>query len=83
MKVYREIEKTIIKINDIKTKEKIIYQHERPISVNHTDINKIVLSNKGSFSKKDFKYFLDYKDAKTIRPLWIFLSKIRAYRRWN
>ena len=83
MKVYREIEKTIIKINDIKTKKKIIYQHERPISVNHTDINRIVLSNKGSFSKKDFKYFIDYKDAKTIRPLWIFLSKIRAYRRWN
>ena len=77
------MEKTIIKINDIKIKKNIIYQHERPISVNHTNINKIVLSNKGSFSKKDLKYFIDYKDAKKIRPLWIFLSKIRAYRRWN
>ena len=44
------------------------------------DINKIVVSNKVSFGKKGFKYFIGYKDAK-IRPLCIFLPKMSAYRR--
>ena len=44
------------------------------------DINKTVVSNKVSFDKKGFKYFIGYKDAK-IRPLCIFLSKASTYRR--
>ena len=43
------------------------------------DINKIVVSNKVFFCKKDFKYFISYKNAKTIRLLCIFLLKICAY----
>ena len=38
------------------------------------DIIKIVVSNKVSFGKKGFKYFIGYKDAK-IRTLRIFFSK--------
>ena len=30
------------------------------------DINKIVVSNKDYFGKKDFKYFIGYKDAKKL-----------------
>ena len=30
------------------------------------DINKIVVSNKVYFGKKDFKYFIGYKDAKKL-----------------
>ena len=44
------------------------------------DTNKIVVSNKISFGKNDFTYFIDYKDAKNIRPLCIFLPKMSAYR---
>ena len=40
----------------------------------------MVVSNKVSFSKKRFKYFIGYKDVK-IRPLCIFLPKICACRR--
>ena len=40
----------------------------------------MVVSNKASFGKKDFKYFIGYKDAK-IRPLCIFLLKMSAHRR--
>ena len=29
--------------------------------------------------KKEFKYFIDYKDSKKIRPLCIFLPKITEY----
>ena len=52
----------------------------RPISIKIIDINKIVASNKVSFGKKGFKYFIGYKDIK-IRPLYIFLPKMNAYRR--
>ena len=36
-----------------------------------------------SFGKKDFKYFIHYKDkdAKKITPLCIFLANLSAYRR--
>ena len=39
------------------------------------------MSNKVSFGKKGFKYFIGYKDAKTIRPLCIFLPKRSSGRR--
>ena len=35
-------------------------------NIDNIDINKIVVSHKVSFGKKDFKYFIDYKDAKKI-----------------
>ena len=44
------------------------------------DINKIVVSNKISFDKSGFRYFISYKEVK-IRPLCIFLPKRSAYRR--
>ena len=48
--------------------------------IDHVDLSKIVLSNKGAFGIKDLKYFIGCKDAKK-RPLYIFLSKISTYRR--
>ena len=50
--------------------------HKRPISIKKTDINKIVVSNKVSFGKKDFKHFIGYKYAKKL-----FLPKMSACRR--
>ena len=49
--------------------------------IDNLDINKIVVSNKIFFGKKDFKYFIGYKDAKKVRPLSIFLPKLSTYRR--
>ena len=39
------------------------------------------MSNKVSFAKKGFKYFIGYKDAKKIGLLCIFFSKTSAYKR--
>ena len=36
---------------------------------------------KVSSGKTEFKYFTDYKNAKNIRPLCIFLPKTSAFRR--
>ena len=62
-------------------KQKFHKRHKSPISIKNIDIKKIVVSNKVSFGKKGFKYFICYKDANKIRPLCIFLTKLSAYRR--
>ena len=36
---------------------------KKPISKYYVDINKIVVSNKVSFGKNGFKYFIGYKDG--------------------
>ena len=41
-------------------------------SVDNIDINNIVVSNKVSFGKKDFKYFIGYKDDKEKLDLYIY-----------
>ena len=41
----------------------------------------MVVSNRVTFGKKEFKYFIVYKDAKKTRPLCIFLPKKSAYRK--
>ena len=45
-------------------KKQKFHQHKRPTSIKNVDINKILVSSKVSFSKKGFKYFIGYKDAK-------------------
>ena len=67
----------IIKFGDIESQKQKFHQHKRPISIKN---NKIVVSNKVSFGKKGFKYFIGYKEAKKFRPLCIFLPKMSAYR---
>ena len=63
LKVYIKLEK-IIKLGDIEIQKQKFHQHEGPISIKNIDINKIVVSNKVSFGKNGFKYFIGYKDAK-------------------
>ena len=60
------MDKTIIKFGCIEIEKQKFHQHKSPISINNININKIVVSNEVSSSKKGFKYFIDYKDAKTI-----------------
>ena len=76
------MEKTIIKFGDSEIQKQKFHLYKGPISIKYIDINNIVVvSNKISFDKKGFKYFIGYKDAKKIRPLYIFLPKMSAYRK--
>ena len=59
----------------LKLKKNEISHNKSPISINNIDVNKTVVYKKVSFSKSGFKSFIDYRDAKTIRPLCIFLLK--------
>ena len=73
-------EKNNYKFGHIEIEKQKFHQHERSISIKTVDTNKMVVSNKVSFGKNGFKYFIGYKDAK-IRPLSIFLPKMSAYGR--
>ena len=64
----------------IEIEKQKFHQHKNNFSMKNIDINKIVVSNKVSFGKKGFKYFISYKDA-NIRPLCTFFPKPSAYRR--
>ena len=75
------MDKKIIKFDGTETKKYKFHQYKRPISTDNIDVDKIVVSNKISFGKNDFKYFIGYKNAKKIRRLCIFLPKMSAYRR--
>ena len=67
------MEKIII-FGIIEIQKQKFHQHKRPISMKNVDINKIVVSNKVSFGKKVFKYFIGYKDAKKI-DLYVYFSE--------
>ena len=51
----------IIKFGDIEIKEFEFHQYKRHFSVNDKDINKIVVSNKFTFMRQDFKCLISYK----------------------
>ena len=68
----------IIKFGDIEIQKQKFHQHKRhkrPISIKNIDMNKIVISDKISFSKKRFKYLIGYKDPKKIGPYVYFSQK--------
>ena len=73
--------KTVIKFGYIEIKKQKFHQHKKPILIDNIDVNKIAVFNKISFSKDDFKYFIDYKDAKKVGPFLMFLPKMIAYKR--
>ena len=54
----------MIKFDDIEIDIYKFHQYKSPILIDYIDINKIVVSNKISYGKNDFKYFIGYKDAK-------------------
>ena len=74
------MDERIIKFDDTEIEKYKCHQYDRPILIDNIDVNKLVVSNKISFGKNDFKYFIGYKDAKN-RPLCILLPKMSANRK--
>ena len=60
------MEKTIKKVGDIEIKKQKIHQHKKTYLNKNIENNKVVVSNKVSVGKKEFKYLIDYKDAKKL-----------------
>ena len=55
----------------LKSKNKYFTSTKDLFQQKTTDINEIVISNKVSFGKKGFKYFIRYKDAKKETFMYI------------
>ena len=70
----------IRKFRDIEIHNQTFHQHKEPISIKNVAIDKIVVSNKASFGKKRFKYFIGYKNVSKIRSLCVFVPKTSAYK---
>ena len=70
------MDKKTIKFDGTEIEEYEFHQYNSPISIKNIDINKIVVSNKFTFGKQDFEYFIGYKDNKEIRPLCIFFPEV-------
>ena len=74
LKVYIKMDKIIIKFGNTEIeKQKIL--PILPILMNNIDINNIRASNKVSFGKEGFKYFIGYKDVKKIDLYAYFFQK--------
>ena len=73
--------KKVIKPGKTEIEKEKSHQYKDPISIYNVDINKIIVFNKVSFGKNGFKYFIVYKDGKKVRPLYVMLPNLRAYRK--
>ena len=74
------MDKKIIKFDGTEIEEYEFHQYKSPISINIVDINKILVPNKFTFGKQEFKYFIGYKDNKEITPLCIFFPEMSIYK---
>ena len=54
--------KNLIMFGDIKIEKRKFHGHKNPILIDDVDIDKKLISNKVSFSEKNYKYFIGYKD---------------------
>ena len=68
VKVYIKTERKWQNLVVLNSKNKIFTKIKIPISINNTDTNKIVVSNKVCFGKKRFKYFIGCKEPLCIFP---------------
>lgn len=50
-----------------------------PVWINNEDIHKTLVSDKIAFGKKNYKYFIRYKDGRRISHLCIMLPEMSRY----
>ena len=79
--IYKNVDKKIIKFDDMEIEEYEFHQSKSPISINDVDLKKVAVSNQLSFGKQDFKYFIGCKDSEKGRSLCIFHPQIIIYKR--
>ena len=67
-------------MGDTEIEKNKFYRNKTPVFFKDLDIEKVLLSNKIFFGKKNYKFFIDYlyNDHK-IKPLHIILPKTGAY----
>ena len=72
--------KEILMFRDIEIEKSKSYRYKSPVPLSDIDIEKVLVSNKIYFGKKNYEYCIGYlyNDHK-VRPLYIMLPKTSAY----
>ena len=68
-------EKTL-KFDNITVHKKEFHKSKQPIGLDLIDVDQIVVSDKFKHSGDGFKYFIDYKEGKIVKPLCIILAQM-------
>ena len=68
--------KAKLSFDNIEDKRSAFHKSKHPIDLNKVDIKKILTTNKFSYSKKGFKYFIHYQNGNKIKSLCIKLSSM-------
>ena len=55
------------------------HKSKQPIDLDLVKVDQIVVSNKFKHSNNGFKYFIDYKEGKIVKPLCIILPQMIEY----
>ena len=72
--------KEILAFEDIEIDRNTFHCHESPVFLKDVDIEKVLVSNKISLVKKNYKYFIGYlHNDNKVKPLHMMLPKMSAY----
>ena len=71
--------KEFLKFADVEIKKRKFPSSKGPIDVGDVNIDKIVISNKFSCTKRGSKYFVGYKNIEELTQLCVFLPKMSRY----
>ena len=62
--------------------KKNFYKNKKVFQTDNIDVNKILVSKKGTYgTKKSLKFFIEYNDNDVIRPLCLRLPQMTGYAR--
>ena len=74
-----------LNFDDKKIKESKLYKNKKVFLIDDVDVNKILVSKKEPYgTKSSVKYFIEYNDNDTIRPLCLRLPQMTCdARKWE
>ena len=71
-----------INFDDKEIRKKIFYKNKKVFQTDNIDVNKILVSKKGTYgTKESLKFFIEYNDNDVIRPLCLRLPQMTGYAR--
>ena len=71
-------EKTL-KFSNTRVYKKEFYMSKQPIDLMSVSVDQIVVSDKFKHSDEGFKYFIDYQESETVKPLCIIVPQTSGY----
>ena len=77
--IYKWIKNIVLSDTEIEKKPHKFQCHKNSTLIDDADIDKIIVRNKVSLSKKGFKWSIGYKDNEKVKLLCIMLPKMNGH----